>query len=78
MRRRTELSADVIHRQLVGCDRHTVLLIAERFALLDDTGYGNARPRRAHAEVDETLSQRTAGRNGVRQVDVLGAAEGRI
>ena len=74
VRRRTELRADVIHGQLVSRDRDALLFVAEGFPFLDHAGDGHARQRGSHLEVRESLADRPAGRDGMRQVDVFGVA----
>src|SRR5882724_3925332 len=75
MGRRAELSADMVHRQLVGRDRHALPFVGERFPVADDTGDGDARQRRSYFEVRKSFADRSAGCDGMRQVDVFGILE---
>src|SRR6266849_583723 len=76
--RRAKLSADMVHRQLVGRDRHALLFVSERLPVADDTGDGDARQRRPYFEVRKSFADRSAGCDGVRQVDVFGSLENRV
>src|SRR5258708_19355888 len=76
--RRAKLSADMVHRQLVGRDRHALLFVGERLPVADDTGDGDVRQRWSYFEVRKSFADRSAGCDGVRQVDVFGILESRV
>src|SRR5882762_2490080 len=76
--RRAKLSADMVHRQLVGRDRHALLFVSEGLPVADDAGDGDARERWPYFEVRKSFADRSAGCDGVRQVDVFGSLENRV
>src|SRR5216684_5819571 len=76
--RRAKLSADMVHRQLVGRDRHALLFVGEGLPVADDAGDGDARKRWPYFEVRKSFADRSAGCDGVRQVDVFGSLENRV
>src|SRR5579863_10067639 len=78
MRRRPELGADMVHRQLIGRDRHAQFFVGEGLPLVYDSGYGDPRQRGSYSEIREAFANRSARCDGVRQVNVLGVTEGRI
>src|ERR1700676_970072 len=76
--RRAKLSADMVHWQFVSRDRHALLFVGERLPAADDAGDGDASQRWPYSEVRESFADRTAGCDGVRQIDVFGILENRV